>query len=470
MRSQHSENEDDDRSSSSDGSITSHTSEGRQRLTYDSTNSDGTNMPSCGDEFEESHRNASDVDPADDAGGISSIPKQIDPIMTREVPARLRGLLEARVLSTRISRAKRSDHANPHEETTHLQELNAGVEVRGGEETYMPPRSSPSTISQRHVAIVRVNSRHSGMTANGGEATSRSSTGGRGFNAAALESDLAHASAHAIRPTHHTLQVSPKYGECDESPDEPQNAGRSSFLTAAGKQKVNKFSRETSAYAGGAPDDESIISGEREHGSRPRHRTHSNQEWGDFYNIAPSRSRDGNKREANTERDLGKTVTEPRRRVLPENRNHSNGAEGVQHRYRPSRRYGAPVPELISERRSDVQKQCYSGGEPSSGGDSSDEQRRGRKPKGRDHSGGGPGSDGHRANRRRDDHNSADSGCRQQVDRSRRHERRKLPRVMRTHQIMKSHGDRVIQGVIAPVVVRIVHPLGKNSVRKVHGG
>jgi hypothetical protein len=96
----------------------------------------------------------------------------------------------------------------------------------------------------------------------------------------------------------------------------------------------------------------------------------------------------------------------------------------VQHRYRPSRRYGAPVPELISERRSAVQQQCYSGGEPSSGGDSSDEQRRGRKPKGRDHSGGGHGSDGHRANRRRDDHNSADSDGRQQVDRSRRHERR----------------------------------------------
>jgi ribosomal protein S11 len=146
--------------------------------------------------------------------------------------------------------------------------------MRGGEETYVPLRSSLYTNSQRRVAMIRVNSRHSDMTANGGKATGRSSTGGRGFNAAAPESDSAHDSAHAIRPAHHILQVSPKYGECDESPDQPQKAGRSSFLTAAGKQKVNKFSRETSAYAAGALDHESIISGEREHGSRPRHRTH----------------------------------------------------------------------------------------------------------------------------------------------------------------------------------------------------
>jgi hypothetical protein len=80
MQSQHSESEDDDRLSSSGGSVTSHSSEDRLRLTYDSTNSDGTNMPSCDDDFEESHQNASDVD---DAEGVSSIPNQIDPIMTR---------------------------------------------------------------------------------------------------------------------------------------------------------------------------------------------------------------------------------------------------------------------------------------------------------------------------------------------------------------------------------------------------
>jgi hypothetical protein len=116
------------------------------------------------------------------------------------------------------------------------------------------------------------------------------------------------------------------------------------------------------------------------------------------------------------------------------------------------------------------QQQCYSGGEPSSGGDSSDEKRSERKPKRRDHSGGGDGSDGHvqiggamtiipriqMVCNRLTDHADVSAG--------------KHPLVMRTHQIMKSRGDRVIQGVIAQFVVRIVHPLGKNSVGKVHGG
>jgi hypothetical protein len=137
--------------------------------------------------------------------GVPSIPNQGAQIRTKGIPARLRGLLEARALSTRTRRACRGDQTKSQEKSTHLQELNTGMKMRGGEETHVLPRSSPSTDSLPRAAIVCVNSRHSGMTANGGEATGRILTSSRESNAAAPESNWAHASSHAIRPTHHVL-------------------------------------------------------------------------------------------------------------------------------------------------------------------------------------------------------------------------------------------------------------------------
>jgi hypothetical protein len=170
--------------------------------------SDGTNAPSRHDKLGESRQGMSDVSSADDMDGVPSVPNQRNQIMTRGVPARLRGFSKL-ALSTRTCRTGRGDHTKSHEGSTHLHELNTGVEVRGGKKKHVLPRFSPSTDSQRCVAIVRVNSRHFGMTANGGEATGHSSTFSRGSNATLPECDSAHASSHAVRPIHHALQVSP---------------------------------------------------------------------------------------------------------------------------------------------------------------------------------------------------------------------------------------------------------------------
>lgn len=115
-------------------------------------------------------------------------------------------------------------------------------------------------------------------------------------------------------------------------------------------------------HAAGASDGGSVNSDELEYDSRHRHLTYSNEEFGDF--IAPHRAvLVTEKKKADTDRNIGNTVIEARRRVLPEDRNCNYDAGRVQQEYRSSRSYGSPVPEPISEKRSAVQQQCYSGGE-----------------------------------------------------------------------------------------------------------
>jgi hypothetical protein len=136
-----------------------------------------------------------------------------------------------------------------------------------------------------------------------------------------------------------------------------------SFLIVAGKQKGSKFSCETNVHAAGASDDGSVSSDELEYDSWHRHLTYSNEEFGDF--IAKHRAvLVTEKKKADTDRNIGNTVIEARRRrVLPEDRNCNYDAGRVQQEYRSSRSYGTPVPEPISEKHSAVQQQCYSGGE-----------------------------------------------------------------------------------------------------------
>jgi hypothetical protein len=83
--------------------------------------------------------------------------------MIREVTAHSRGLLEARAISTTTSRAGRGGHIKSYEEVARRQEPNTVVEMQGGDETQVLPRSSLVAKLQRLTVMVRVNSRHLGI-------------------------------------------------------------------------------------------------------------------------------------------------------------------------------------------------------------------------------------------------------------------------------------------------------------------